>query len=175
MAASSGQKAATGGGSAGRPRLAGSPVLRKSLLTLHIIVSVGLLGDSAGYLAVAIRGASATDPAVAEVSFQTLRMLAFVFGIPLSFAALATGALLGLGTRWGLFRYWWVTVKLVLIVAVMAVGGLVLKGGMDAMLTGPGGAEGRLIAGAAFDVVALTVATALGVFKPGGRWPFRSS
>jgi Predicted integral membrane protein (DUF2269) len=156
--------------SIGQSRLALSPFLWKLALTIHIIVSVGLLGDSAGYLAVAIRGAISSDPLIANSSYQTLRMFAFVFGIPLSFAALLTGVLLGLGTRWGIFRYPWVTTKLLLIVSVIAVGALVLNGGMNAMLTGRGGAEGQLIAGAAYDVVALTTATALGVFKPGGRW-----
>ena len=156
--------------SIGQLRLALSPFLRKLVLTIHIIVSVGLLGDSAGYLAVAIRGAIASDPLIAHSSYQTLRMFAFVFGIPLSFAALVTGVLLGLGTRWGILRYPWVTTKLLLIVSVIAVGALVLNGGMNAMLTGRGGAEAQLIAGAAYDVVALTAATALGVFKPGGRW-----
>jgi Predicted integral membrane protein (DUF2269) len=156
--------------SIGQSRLAFSPFLRKLVLTIHIIVSVGLLGDSAGYLAVAIRGAIASDPLIANSSYQMLRMFAFVFGIPLSFAALLTGALLGLGTKWGMFRYPWVTTKLLLIVSVIAVGALVLNGGMNAMLSGRGGAEGRLISGASYDVVALTVATALGVFKPGGRW-----
>jgi uncharacterized membrane protein len=157
-------------GRRGRPRMTLSSSLRKVVLTLHIIVSVGLLGDSAGYLAVAIRGATATDPAIAAASFQMLRMFSFVFGIPLSFAALLTGLLLGFGTRWGVFRYPWVTTKLLLIVSIIAVGALVLNGGMNAMLTGRGGAEGQLIAGAAYDVVALTTATALGVFKPGKPW-----
>jgi hypothetical protein len=80
------------------------------------------------------------------------------------------GVLLGLGTRWGVFRYPWVTTKLVLIVSVIGVGALVLNGGMNAMLSGRGGAEPQLIAGAAYDVVAPTVATVLGVFKPGGQW-----
>ena len=62
------------------------------------------------------------------------------------------------------------TTKLLLIVSVIAVGALVLNGGMNDMLTGRGGAEGRLIAGAAYDVAALSVAATLGVFKPGGRW-----
>jgi hypothetical protein len=134
-------------------------------LTTHIIVSVGLLGDSAGYLAVAVRGATSSDPVVATSAYQMLRMFAFVFGVPLSFAALLTGVLLGLGTRWGVFRYPWVTTKLVLIVSVIAVGALVLNGGMNAMPSGRGGAEGRLIAGAAYDVAALAVATTLAVFK----------
>jgi hypothetical protein len=157
-------------GTVGVGALALSPFTRKLVLTIHIIVSVGLLGDSAGYLAVAIRGALSSDPLIANSSYQTLRMFAFVFGIPLSFASLLTGVLLGLGTKWGIFRYPWVTPKLLLNVSVIAVGALVLNGGMTAMLTGHGGAEQQLIAGGAYDVVALTAATALGVFKPGGRW-----
>lgn len=153
-----------------RQRFSLTPFQRKLALTVHIIVSVGLLGDSAGYLAVAVRGAVTTDPIIANASYQMLQMFAFVFGIPLSFAALITGALLGFGTRWGVFRYPWVTTKLALILSVIAVGGLVLSGGMSAMLTGEGGAEGKLIAGAAYDVVALAVATTLAVFKPGGSW-----
>lgn len=151
-------------------RFALSPLQRKVVLTVHIVVSVGLLGDSAGYLAVAIRGTMATDPAIADAWWQILRMFSYVFGIPLSFAALLTGLLLGLGSRWGVFRYPWVTTKLLLIVSVIAVGALVLDGGMDAMLHGSGGTEGRLIAGAAYDVVALTAATVLAVFKPGRKW-----
>ena len=147
-----------------------SPTLFKTILTLHIIVSVGLVGDSAGYLAVAIHGANITDPLTAKASYQILQMLAFVFGIPLSFAALLTGLWLTFVTKWKLFRYPWITTKFLLIISVIMVGGLVLKNGMDAMLNGTGGTKGRLIAGAAYDVVALTIATILAVFKPGGRW-----
>lgn len=148
-----------------------SPNLFKTILTVHIIVSVGLVGDSAGYLAVAIHGANISDPSAAHTSYQILKMLAFVFGIPLSFAALLTGLWLTFITKWKLFRYSWVTAKFLLIISVIMVGGLVLKSGMDAMLNGTGGAgdKFKLIAGAAYDVVALTLATFLSVFKPGGR------
>src|SRR5215510_5049035 len=61
-----------------RPWLAWSPTSLKVFLTLHIIVSVGLLGDSAGYLAVAIHGSAATDPATARAAYQILQMFAFV-------------------------------------------------------------------------------------------------
>jgi uncharacterized membrane protein len=152
-----------------------SPTLFKTILTLHIIVSVGLIGDSAGYLAVAIHGANITDPLIAKASYQILQMLAFVFGIPLSFAALLTGLWLTFVTKWKLFRYPWITTKFLLIISVIMVGGLVLKNGMDAMLNGTGGAEIRLIAGATYDVVALTIATILAVFKPGGRWGSKQS
>lgn len=147
-----------------------SATLIKSVLTFHIAVSVGLLGDSAGYVAVAVHAAQLDDPTAAHASYQILQMLAFVFGIPLSFLALLSGLWLTYLTKWKLFRYPWVTIKFVAIISVILVGAFVLKGGMDAMLQGTGGAEGRLIAGSSYDVVALTLATSLGVFKPGKAW-----
>ena len=94
-------------------------------------------------------------------------MFSLVFGIPLSFAALLTGVALGIGTRWGVFRYPWTTIKLGLIVTVLLVGAFVISPASSQMLDGQGDTTGRLIAAAAYDVVALTAATALGVFKPG--------
>ena len=141
-----------------------SRTARRSLLTAHIVVSVGLLGDSAGFLAVALQTAGTSDPELAARSRETLEMFSVVFGIPLSVLSIVTGVALGLGSKWGVFRYPWVTAKLALVVSVMVVGALVL---------GPSTArddrDALLVAGAAYDVVALTLATGLSVFKPGGR------
>jgi hypothetical protein len=144
---------------------------RHALLTAHIVFAVGLLGDSAGYLAVAIRTSTLDDPALVHDSVKTLNMFSLVFGIPLSFATLLTGVALGLGTRWGVFRYPWVVAKLVLVLTVLLVGALVIAPASEQMLDGEGDRTGRLIAAAAYDVVALTAATTLSVFKPGR--PFR--
>ena len=97
-------------------------------------------------------------------------MFSVVFGIPLSFGALLTGIGLGLGTRWGVFRYPWVVAKLALIVSVILVGAFVLGPASNQMLDGDGDTTGRLIAGATYDVIALTLATGLSVFKPGRRF-----
>jgi hypothetical protein len=64
-------------------------------------------------------------------------------------------------------RYPWVTTKLVLNVSVLVVGALVLGPSIDEMRAGDGDAGGLLIAGAAYDVAVLTLATTLSVFKPG--------
>jgi len=56
--------------------------VRNSLLTAHIMVSVGLFGDSAGFLAVAVRRSTSDDPALVASAHQVLRMFALVFGIP---------------------------------------------------------------------------------------------
>ena len=155
------------GKASGRARRGLSLRARHALLTAHIILSVGLLGDSAGYLAVSIRTATLDDPALVHDSLKTLNMFSLVFGIPLSFAAIATGVGLGLGTRWGVFRYPWVTAKLLLIISVMLVGGFIIGPATQQMLDGDGDTTARLIAAAAYDVIALSIATGLGVFKPG--------
>jgi hypothetical protein len=144
-----------------------SPRARRIVLTVHIVASVGLLGDVAGFLAVAIRAASTADPGLESASYELLAMFGKVFGIPLSLASLATGVTLGLGTKWGVLRYPWVTTKLILNVSVIVVGALLLGPAIDEMRSGDGDAGGLLIAGAAYDVLALTAATSLSVFKPG--------
>lgn len=147
------------------------PNPRRALLVLHIVSGVGLLGSVAAVLAVNIRAASTSDPDLAAASYELLAMFTVLFGIPLSLTGLATGILLGLSSPWGVVRYAWVIAKLGLLLGVILVGALVLGPGTDAMRTGDGGAEARLIAGAAYDVVALLVATGLSVFKPRRRRP----
>jgi hypothetical protein len=146
---------------------------RQALLTAHLAMSVGLLGDSAGFLAVAIRLSGSTDPIARLELVNTLNMFSLVFGIPLSVGAIVSGVALGLGTRWGVFRYPWVLAKLLLIVSVMLVGGLVIGPSVDAMLQGPVDAAAWLIAAGSYDVLALAAATGLSVFKPGR--PFHSA
>lgn len=144
-----------------------SPPLRRAVLTAHIVASVGLLGDVAAVLAVNIRAATTNDPGFAATSYELLQMFSTVFGIPLSFAALITGLTLGLGSKWGVFRYVWVTAKLGLLVSVILVGALVIGPATEEMARGHGDAETLLIAAAAWDVLALSAATALSVYKPG--------
>jgi len=153
----------------GGARIKLTPAVRRAVLTAHIIAGVGLLGDVAAVLAINVRAATTTDPELAAASYELLTMFTLLFGIPLSFGALLTGILLGLGSKWGVLRYTWVATKLVLLVGVILVGALVLGPGTEAMRTGDGGAEARLIVGAGYDVVALTLATGLSVFKPGKR------
>jgi hypothetical protein len=51
----------------------------------------------------------------------------------------------------------------------MAVGGFMIGPALTTMLAGGAGGAKILIAAAAYDVVALGVATGLSVFKPGAR------
>ncbi len=152
-----------------QPRWPVSRSVRRSLLTVHIVASVSLLGDSAGFLAVAVRGATTDDPALAASSYELLEMFSIVFGIPLSMIALASGLALGCATKWGVLRHWWVMAKLLLVVSVIVVGALVIGPSLALMQDGTGGRETALILAPAWQVLALLVATGLSVFKPGGR------
>jgi Predicted integral membrane protein (DUF2269) len=144
-----------------------SPRARRALLSAHIVISVGLLGDVAGFIAVAIRAAGTDDPEVARASYDILAMFSTFFGIPLSFGALLTGIALGRGTKWGVVRYPWTTAKLLLILTVVLMGAFVLGPSVEQMRDGSGGVEGRILLGALWDLVALGSATVLSVFKPG--------
>ena len=144
-----------------------SPSSRRAVLTGHIVASVGLLGEVSGFLVVAITAATTADPATADALYGLLATFSLVFGIPLSLIALGTGIALGLGTKWGVLRHPWVAIKLGLLASVILVGALMLGPSVGQMANGGGGAEARIIAGAAWDVLALGLATGLSVYKPG--------
>ena len=140
----------------------------KTLVAAHIAISVGLLGDSAGFLAVALRWAGSEDPAFRAVAEDLLGMFALTFGIPLSLLALATGVALSYGTRWRIHRHAWVAAKLALILSVILVGATAIS---PLLRAGARPEEAAVLAGATWDVLALIVAVALAVFKPARRRP----
>jgi hypothetical protein len=160
---------AAGSEPARRVRVRLGPTRRRAMLTCHICSGVGLLGSVAVVLAINIRAAATADAQLAASAYELLSMLTLAFGIPLSFVSLLTGVFLGLSSRWGVLRHGWVVGKLALLIGVILMGSLILGPGTDAMRRGDGGAQARLIAGSAYDVAALLVATGLSVFKPRGR------
>ena len=152
---------------AGHRARALSPRARKWTLLVHIVASVGLLGDTAAILVLAIVAAGTGDPHLADASYRFMRLLIPLFGIPLTVIGLMTGLLLAFGTRAGGLRRFWVGAKLLLALVVMGIGALVL-----APVAFPSGAQhgaAGAIAGSAVDVVALLTAVWLAVFKPSLR------
>jgi hypothetical protein len=152
-----------------RPRLRRRA--RQALTTIHVAGGVGLLGATASTLLLAVIATGSGDPAAAQETYRLISLQSAVFGIPLSMLSLLSGIALGLGTKWGVLRHWWTTLKLVLIVLVMANGALLIGGSVDDLRNGQPspGAETRLLIGAALNVVMLMTATTLSMFKPGGR------
>jgi hypothetical protein len=94
--------------------------------------------------------------------------------------------LLGLGTRWGLARHWWVLAKLALTIVLASAAVFVLQPSLnEAAATAlalppadlPGAGIGPVAVRAAtaptLGVLLLTTAVVLAVFKPWGRTRFR--
>jgi uncharacterized membrane protein len=145
------------------------PKTRRALLSLHVMSSVGLLGASSALLFLGITATTTGDPELAHSAYRFMSMFGFVFGIPLSFSALITGVVLGLGSKWGVLRYPWVTIKLGLLVTTILSGALVIGRVSEQMADGTGGSETQLLAAASYNVVALVTATILSIYKPGRR------
>jgi hypothetical protein len=150
-----------------RPNRRLRPGMRRAVLTVHIASSVALLGSCAAIVAIHVRAASTSDAGLAASAYELLGMFPTLFGIPLSLTSLVSGVALGLGSKWGVLRYRWVAAKLVLLLSVIVVGALVLGPRTSAMADGGSGSQALLIAASAWDVVALSVATCLSVYKPG--------
>ena len=90
------------------------PGIRKFALTTHISSSVGLLGSIAAFLVLAISGLNNQDAQAIRAAYIGMDLLAKFIVVPLAFASLASGLIQSLCTPWGLFRHYWVVVKLLL-------------------------------------------------------------
>lgn len=93
-----------------------APGLRKFALTAHVISSVGLLGAIAGFLALAVAGLTSHNDQMVRAAYLAMDLIARFVIVALAFASLLTGLIQSVGTRWGLFRHYWVLAKLLLTV-----------------------------------------------------------
>lgn len=151
---------------------------RKGLLLVHILAAAAWFGIDLALGILVFTALLTDDPAVAGTSLQVLELFAIwpMFGA--SLVCLASGVVLALGSKYGLVRYWWVAVKLVinvlmstLIVAALRPG---LHGAADVgerMVAGEPVASGPadLLGPVLVAPTLLLVAFVLSVFKPWGR------
>ncbi len=93
-----------------------TPRLRKFALTAHVTSSVGWLGAVIGFLAHAVAGLTSQDAQIVRGAYLMMELTGWFVLVPLSFASLLTGLVQSLGTVWGLFRHYWVLVKLLITV-----------------------------------------------------------
>jgi len=153
--------------------------IRKLGLTVHIIVSVGWVGAVAAFLLLSLT-ALTSNGSTSRAAYLAMDIVGRGALLPLSVGALTSGIVQSLGTKWGLFKHYWVLVKLVL--TVFATGALFLhqftavaeaaRLASDAAATFPTlplqqiGLQLRADAGLAL-LVLLTI-TAIAVYKPWG-------
>lgn len=151
------------------------PGLRKLALAGHLTFSIGWLGAIAAFLALAIAGVTSRDAQMVRGAYLTMGFLVSYVIVPLALTSLLSGLLSALGTNWGLFRHYWVVVKLLLTIAavvVLLVQVKPIKGlaSVAADLTSSiGGPEARRpLIHAAGGLGVLLVIQILGVYKPRG-------
>jgi hypothetical protein len=92
------------------------PRVRRFALAAHITLSVGWIGAVAAYIPFDIAAATSRDAQTLRAAYLAMDVIAVYVILPLALGTLVTGLLMSLGTRWGLFRHWWVLISLVLTV-----------------------------------------------------------
>jgi hypothetical protein len=151
--------------------------VRKLALVAHVVSSVGWLGSVASFLALALAGLSNADTSVVRAAYLSMDLTTTYVIIPFCFASLLTGILSSLGTPWGLFRHYWVVVKLVLtIVATLLLLvhsrpiAYLAQVATTATMSGADHRQLRvqLVFDAAAALLLLLVNTALALYKPRG-------
>jgi hypothetical protein len=91
-----------------------SPGLRNLTLAVHRTFSVGWVGAVAAYLALDITTATSGDAETLRAAYIAMDVTARYVILPLAVGSLVTGVVVSLGTKWGLFRHYWVVISLVL-------------------------------------------------------------
>jgi cytochrome bd-type quinol oxidase subunit 1 len=90
--------------------------MRKFVLLTHILSSVSWIGVDLVMGVLSFRGLTTDDPQTLATSYGALAMFCVPLLLTLGLLSLGTGVVLGLGTRFGLLRHWWVVTKLVIAV-----------------------------------------------------------
>jgi hypothetical protein len=125
----------------------------------------------------AIVGLSSTDAQLARGAYLAMEVTGSYVIVPICLASFATGIVQSLATKWGLFRHYWVLIKLVL--TVVATGLLLLHTRVihqmaevaasgDLSSSAHRGLRQQLVFDASAAVAVLVVTTTLAVYKPRG-------
>lgn len=150
------------------------PGLRKLALSAHLTFSVGWIGTVVAYLALGLLAVNSSDVANVRGAWMAMELIGWYVIVPLAVASFLTGLVMALGTRWGLFRYYWVSISFFLTLIATVV--LILhmpsvSSTADVART----AEGELLESLGGDLhhpavglVILLVVQVLNIYKPKG-------
>lgn len=150
---------------------------RKGVLVVHIVSAGAWIGIDV-VMAVLVFTALLTNDNTRALCYRALELFAIWPLFTTGLVCLASGVVLGLGTKYGLLRYWWVAIKLVLNILLSALVLVALRPGvMEAAEQGRRFAAGKAASLAVGDLIfppivsptALLIAVVLAVFKPWGR------
>lgn len=158
-----------------------SPRLTKFALTIHVVTSVGWLGAVATFLALAVAGLTSNDSQRVRAAYLAMDLTGWFVIVPLSLASPLSGVVQSLGTRWGLFRHYWVVAKLVMTIPATLVLLLHMRATRyvaaiaattEMSSSDLGQLRMQLLVNAVAAVLVLLATTALSVYKPKGHTPY---
>jgi hypothetical protein len=152
-----------------------TPALRRLTFTTHITSSVSWVGAALAFLAFAVIGFTSDDAVKVRGAYLLMAPAAWFVLVPLAHSSLVSGIVLSLGTRWGLFRYYWVVMKLGITVFATVIlliymetfremAGVAADPVVDLAVV----RNASPIVHAILALVLLIAATVLGVYKPFG-------
>jgi hypothetical protein len=152
-----------------------TPALRRFTFTTHITSSIGWVGATVAFLALAVMGFVSDDPVKVRGAYLLMAPAAWCVLVPLAHASLLSGIVLSLGTTWGLFRYYWVVLKLgmtafatVMLLIYMGTFRQMAGVAADPVVDLEVVRNASPIVHAILALVLLVAATVLGVYKPFG-------
>lgn len=93
-----------------------TPRLRKFALTAHVTSSIGWFGAVAAFVALSIAGMISQDAQLVRAAYLAMGLISWFVIVPLAVISLLSGVVSSLGTSWGLFRYYWVLLKLLITI-----------------------------------------------------------
>jgi hypothetical protein len=162
-----------------------TPATRKAVLVLHAVTGISWMGVDIALFVLLMTARTTDDPTLVVSGFNAIRIIVPVAVPPLSLGILVTGLILGLGTPWGLVRYWWVLVKLSLSLVMTVLVFLSLLPAInsipvlsvtpmsaDAVRASLGFLPTQLMFPPIVSFLMLGVATILSIFKPWRRTPW---
>jgi hypothetical protein len=156
-----------------------APALRQFTLTTHVTSSVGWVGAVLVFLALAAIGLSSGDERTVRGAYLVMAPAAWFVLVPLAHATLFSGLALSLGTPWGLFRHYWVVLKLAItvfatVILMIYMGTFRQMAGVAAdpvvelgLVRNPSPLVHSILA-----LILLIAATVLGIYKPFGMTPY---
>ena len=157
-----------------------SPRLRKFALAAHIALAVGWIGAVAGYMALDVAAATSQDTQTLRACYLAMELIVWYVIVPLAFASLLSGLVMSLGTKWGLFRHYWILISLLLTmiatVVLMVETQTISYGANIAADPRTSGddlrALGSTLVHSIGGMVVLLVILVLNVYKPRGMTPY---
>lgn len=150
-------------------------VLKRLVLTAHIVTSVGWLGAVMAYLALDLVATSSEDIAAVRAAYFGMDLSIRFVILPLAIASVLIGTVNALTTAWGLFRHYWVLIKLLLTIfattiLLLEVQSVTYMAELASTRADPRTLPGSLPHSVGGLLILITVAV-LSVYKPKGLTP----